>query len=79
MHVGTILIVNDFPTARNPAYQLTIDFEKLSEFENISPNYKYSKEDLINRQIVAVVNFQKKQIGNFMSECLMALLARRVM
>jgi tRNA-binding protein len=60
---------------------LTIDFEKLSEFEKHQPKLKrYSKEDLINRQIVAVVNFPKKQIGNFMSECLiLALLASRVM
>jgi tRNA-binding protein len=50
---------------------LTIDFEKLSEFGKHQPKLKrYSKEDLINRQIVAVVNFPKKQIGNFMSECL---------
>jgi tRNA-binding protein len=49
----TILIVNDFPTARNPAYQLTIDFEKLSEFEKHQPKLqRLLKEDLINRQIV---------------------------
>jgi tRNA-binding protein len=72
MYVGTILIVNDFPTARNPAYQLTIDFGETIGIRKTSAQItkRYSKEDLINRQIVAVVNFPKKQIGNFMSECL---------
>ncbi len=72
MRVGTILEVKDFPEARKPAYQLTIDFgigigiRKSSA--QITKHYK--KEDLLDRQIIAVVNFPKKQIGNFMSECL---------
>ena len=72
MRVGTIVEVSDFPEARKPAYQLTIDFGTeigiLKSSAQITK--RYSKEDLLNRQIVAVVNFPKKQIGKFMSECL---------
>lgn len=72
MRVGTILEVNDFPEARKPAYQLTIDFGTEIGIRKSSAQItkRYKKEDLINRQIVAVVNFPRKQIGKFMSECL---------
>ncbi|SFD64158.1 tRNA-binding protein [Flavobacterium phragmitis] len=72
MRVGTILEVNDFPEARKPAYQLTIDFGSEIGIRKSSAQItkRYQKEDLINRQIVAVVNFPRKQIGKFMSECL---------
>ncbi|MEO6174461.1 MAG: tRNA-binding protein [Flavobacterium circumlabens] len=72
MRVGTILEVNDFPEARKPAYQLTIDFGSQIGIRKSSAQItkRYQKEDLLNRQIVAVVNFPKKQIGRFMSECL---------
>ena len=72
MRVGTIIDVNDFPQARKPAYQLTIDFGTeigiLKSSAQITK--RYQKEDLFDRQIIAVVNFPKKQIGKFMSECL---------
>ena len=72
LRVGTILEVRDFPEARNPAYQLHIDFGGeigiLKSSAQITK--RYSKDDLLNRQIVAIVNFPKKQIGKFMSECL---------
>nr|WP_315157849.1 tRNA-binding protein [uncultured Flavobacterium sp.] len=72
MCVGTILEVNDFPEARKPAYQLTIDFGALLGIRKSSAQItnRYTKEELVHRQIVAVVNFPKKQIGKFMSECL---------
>ena len=70
--VGTITAVNDFPEARKPAFQLTIDFGNVIGIRKSSAQItkRYNKEDLLNRQIVAVVNFPKKQIGKFMSECL---------
>lgn len=72
MRVGTILAVDDFPEARKPAYQLTIDFGSDIGIRKTSAQItkRYLKSDLLNRQIVAVVNFPKKQIGKFMSECL---------
>ncbi|MFH7002256.1 tRNA-binding protein [Flavobacterium bizetiae] len=72
MRVGTIIEVNDFPEARKPAYQLTIDFGLAIGIRKSSAQItkRYQKEDLVNRQIVAVVNFPRKQIGKFMSECL---------
>lgn len=72
MRVGTITAVSDFPEAKKPAYQLTIDFGPVIGVRKSSAQITthYRKEDLIGRQIVAVVNFPKKQIGPFMSECL---------
>lgn len=72
MRVGTIVLANDFPEARKPAYQLTIDFGAAIGIRKTSAQItqRYTKEVLIGRQIVAVVNFPKKQIGKFMSECL---------
>ncbi len=72
MRVGTIIAVNDFPEAKKPAYQLTIDFGTDFGIKKSSAQItmRYSKNDLLNRQIVAVVNFPRKQIGKFMSECL---------
>jgi tRNA-binding protein len=72
MRVGNILEVSDFPEARNPAYQLRIDFGPQIGILKTSAQItkRYSKEELEGRQIVAVVNFPKKQIANFMSECL---------
>lgn len=72
MRVGTITAVNDFPEARNPAYQLHIDFGNALGIKKTSAQITtmYKKEELIGRQIVAVINFPKKQIASFMSECL---------
>lgn len=71
LRVGTIIEVNDFPNAKKPAYQLTIDFGVLGiKKSSAQITALYSKDDLLNKQIVAVVNFPKKQIANFMSECL---------
>ena len=72
MRVGTIIAADDFPQARKPAYQLTIDFGTEIGVKKTSAQItkRYEKMELIGRQIVAVVNFPKKQIANFRSECL---------
>lgn len=72
MRVGTIIEVNDFPEVRNPAYQMKIDFGAEIGIKKTSAQITslYEEEELLNRQIVAVVNFPKKQIANMMSECL---------
>ncbi len=71
LRVGTIIEVNDFPEANNPSYKLTIDFGDLGIKQSSAQiTSLYKKEDLVDRQIVAVVNFPKKQIANFQSECL---------
>lgn len=71
LRVGTIIEVNDFPEAKNPAYQLTIDFGSLGiKKSSAQITTLYKKEELLHRQIVAIVNFPKKQIAKFMSECL---------
>lgn len=71
MRVGTIVEVNDFPKARKPAYKLLIDFGELGMKRSSAQitNF-YAKEDLLNRQVIAVVNFPPKQIADFISECL---------
>tara|TARA_R110002049_G_scaffold283548_3_gene463630 strand:- start:1139 stop:1477 length:339 start_codon:yes stop_codon:yes gene_type:complete len=72
MRVGTIVNISDFPEARNPAYQLQLDFGPEIGILKTSAQItlRYTKEELLGRQIIAVVNFPKKQIANFMSECL---------
>lgn len=71
LRIGTIIEVNDFPEARKPAYKLTIDFGDLGiKKSSAQITTLYKKEDLLNKQIVAVVNFPKKQIAKFNSSCL---------
>jgi tRNA-binding protein len=71
LRIGTIIEVNDFPEARFPAYQLKIDFGDLGiKKSSAQITSLYTKEELLQKQIVAVVNFPKKQIAKFMSECL---------
>lgn len=71
IRTGTILLAEDFPEAKKPAYQLSIDFGALGVKKTSAQITKlYKKEDLIGLQILAIVNFPKKQIANFMSECL---------
>jgi tRNA-binding protein len=71
IRVGTILEVNEFPKAKRPAWQLTIDFGPLGIRKSSAQiTDLYSREDLPGRQVLAVVNFPPRQIANFFSECL---------
>jgi tRNA-binding protein len=72
MRVGTVIEALDFGEAHNPAYQLHIDFGNKIGIKRSSAQItsRYSREELIDKQVIAVVNFPKKQIANFMSECL---------
>ncbi|HAX15538.1 tRNA-binding protein [Leeuwenhoekiella palythoae] len=73
MRVGTILSVSDFPEARKPAFQLNIDFGDVIGIRKTSAQItkRYQRQELVGKQVIAVVNFPKKQIANFMSECLL--------
>ena len=71
IRTGTIIEVSDFIKARIPAYQLKIDFGSLGiKRSSAQITNLYSKSELINKQVIAIVNFKPKQIANFMSECL---------
>lgn len=71
IRVGTVIEVSDFPKARVPAFQLKIDFGDLGiKKSSAQITSLYAKETLINKQVVAIVNFEAKQIANFKSECL---------
>jgi tRNA-binding protein len=71
IRTGTILEVNDFPGARKPAYQLSIDFGELGiKRSSAQITALYTKEEIAGKQVIAVVNFPVKQIANFFSECL---------
>ena len=72
LRVGTIVDVQPFPEARKPAWKLWVDFgEELGvKRSSAQITQHYQVEDLLGRQVVAVVNFPPKQIGTFISECL---------
>lgn len=71
MRIGTILTAENFEEVKNPAYKMTIDFGKYGILKTSAQITKlYQPEELIGKQIVAVVNFPPKQIANMMSECL---------
>ncbi|MBC7903788.1 MAG: tRNA-binding protein [Gemmatimonadaceae bacterium] len=71
IRVGTILEVTDFPKAKKPSYQLKIDFGELGiKASSAQITKHYDKSALMGRQVIAVVNFPRKQIANFFSECL---------
>jgi tRNA-binding protein len=71
IRVGTILSANDFKDAINPSYKLKIDFGTLGVLKSSAQITElYKIDNLIGTQVIAIVNFPKKQIANFMSECL---------
>jgi len=72
LRVGTILSVDEFPEARQPAYIVTADFGPDIGVKKSSAQitHLYDKDELVSRQVVGVVNFPAKQIGPMMSECL---------
>ncbi len=72
LRVGTITNVEDFPEAHQPAYKLEVNFGDDIGTKKSSARITdlYSKEELVGKQVIGVVNFPPKQIGPFMSECL---------
>jgi|TARA_B110000114_G_scaffold3811_1_gene3879 tRNA-binding protein len=71
LRIGTIIEVHEFPKARKPAYQLVIDFGNIGiKKSSAQITDLYTKEELLHKQVTAVVNFKPRQIANFMSECL---------
>lgn len=72
LRVGTIVAAEDFPEAKKPAWKLTVDFGPEIGTRRSSARITdlYAKEDLVGRQVIAIVNFPPKQVGPFVSECL---------
>ncbi len=72
LRIGTIIEVEEFPEARKPAWKLTVDYGDEIGVRRASAQLTdlYSRKELVGKQVLGVVNFPPKQIGPFMSECL---------
>ena len=71
LRAGTILEAANFPEARKPAYKVKVDFGEYGiKWSSAQITKHYTKEELVGKQIMGVINFPKKQIANFMSEFL---------
>ena len=72
LRVGTVVAATEFPEARKPAWKLTVDFGEETGLRRASAQITdhYQPDNLIGKQVLGVVNFPPKQIGPFMSECL---------
>ncbi len=71
VRIGTITEVKEFPKAKKPAYQMLIDFGTIGiKKSSAQITELYTKEKLLGKQVIAIINFNPRQIANFMSECL---------
>ncbi|WP_336366477.1 tRNA-binding protein [Marinobacter sp. C2H3] len=72
LRIGTVIEAEDFPEARRPAYKLKVDFgpEVGVRKSSAQITHLYTRDELVGKQVLAVTNFPPKQIGPFMSECL---------
>jgi len=71
IRIGTITEVKEFPKAKKPAFQILIDFGTIGVKKSSAQITElYTKEKLLGKQVMAIINFNPRQIANFMSECL---------
>ena len=71
IRIGTIIAINDFEKAKKPAYQLTVDFGDLGiKKSSAQITGLYTKEELLYKQVSAIINLKPRQIADFMSEIL---------
>jgi len=71
VRIGTITEVKEFPKAKKPAFQILIDFGTIGVKKSSAQITElYTKEKLLGKQVIAIINFNPRQIANFMSECL---------